>query len=93
MSGWCRCPAGPLSIAQTRGARLGSPALAERDALSGVAARAWRWVPEIEEVGFTLEASGLPISFSAESLPLYGLLPPAKDVRAIAPEQSFSDFG
>jgi 3-hydroxyisobutyrate dehydrogenase-like beta-hydroxyacid dehydrogenase len=34
--------------------------LAERDYLPSVAARAWRWAPELREVADTLSASGLP---------------------------------
>jgi 3-hydroxyisobutyrate dehydrogenase-like beta-hydroxyacid dehydrogenase len=34
--------------------------LAERDYLPSVAARAWRWAPELREIADTLSASGLP---------------------------------
>ncbi|WP_405864183.1 DUF1932 domain-containing protein [Streptomyces sp. NBC_00005] len=40
--------------------RMPSDFLSDPDALAGVAARAWRWAPEMHEVAETLCASGLP---------------------------------
>ncbi|MFJ9242712.1 DUF1932 domain-containing protein [Streptomyces sp. NPDC101776] len=39
---------------------LTSNILAETDQLSSVAARAWRWAPELEEIAATLDTAGLP---------------------------------
>ncbi|MFJ9628151.1 DUF1932 domain-containing protein [Streptomyces sp. NPDC101175] len=39
---------------------LTSNILAETDQLPSVAARAWRWAPELEEIAATLRAAGLP---------------------------------
>jgi Domain of unknown function (DUF1932) len=40
--------------------RIPAAALARPDELPGVAARAWRWGPEMREIADTLEAAGLP---------------------------------
>lgn len=40
--------------------RLTRSPLARPDALPGLAARAWRWVPEMHEIAETLDAAGLP---------------------------------
>ncbi|WP_262391885.1 DUF1932 domain-containing protein [Nocardiopsis sp. CNR-923] len=40
--------------------RLAKSPLATPDHLSGVAAKAWRWAPEMREVADTLAATGLP---------------------------------
>lgn len=39
---------------------LTSNILAETDQLPSVAARAWRWAPELEEIAATLDTAGLP---------------------------------
>jgi hypothetical protein len=41
-------------------ALLGRNALADRDAVAGIAPRAWRWEPEMREVADALRAVGLP---------------------------------
>lgn len=41
-------------------ARLGGNALARRADFADVAARAWRWAPEMDEVAESLRAAGLP---------------------------------
>ncbi len=40
--------------------RLGAAALAERSYFAGMAARGWRWAPEMDEVADSLRAVGLP---------------------------------
>lgn len=44
---------------------LGRNALADRAYLASVPARAWRWAPEMDEVGATLRAVGLPDELAA----------------------------
>ncbi|MBG0825785.1 DUF1932 domain-containing protein [Planomonospora sp. ID91781] len=45
--------------------RMGGSALADPDYLPSVAARGWRWAPEMEEVAQTLRAAGLPDDLAA----------------------------
>jgi 3-hydroxyisobutyrate dehydrogenase-like beta-hydroxyacid dehydrogenase len=44
--------------------RLARSVLAEPDYLPSVAAKAWRWAPEMEEAAATLRAAGLPADLS-----------------------------
>lgn len=64
------------------------PALADRNYLPSVAARAWRWEPEMREIAQTLHESALPTHLADASAALYRLLAPAKDKWTITPEQA-----
>ncbi|GAB2607503.1 NAD(P)-dependent oxidoreductase [Streptomyces capparidis] len=46
------------------GRRMPAAVLAEDDHLPSVAARAWRWSPEMREIASTLRAAGLPAGFA-----------------------------
>lgn len=65
--------------------RVGANMLAERDALPGVAARAWRWVPEAAEVGISLEEAGLPSDYADVTAKLLGFFAQDKDDWDISP--------
>jgi hypothetical protein len=54
------------------GARLPKAPLGEADALSGVAARAWRWGPEFDEIAATLAEAGLPAELAAATAAVLG---------------------
>ncbi|MFE3318122.1 DUF1932 domain-containing protein [Nocardia sp. NPDC059195] len=60
--------------------------LSDRSALSGVAARAWRWLPELHEVAISQDSAGLPTGFTDTATKLYELLAEYKDQWDIAPE-------
>lgn len=68
-------------------ARIGASGLSDRNALSGTAARAWRWVPELHEAASSLEECDLPTGLAAASAQLYELLAPTKDDWTITPER------
>jgi 3-hydroxyisobutyrate dehydrogenase-like beta-hydroxyacid dehydrogenase len=58
---------------------LGRNALADRDAVAGVAARAWRWEPEMREVAEALRAVGLPTELAIAGAEVFGRWTPDKD--------------
>ncbi|MGW0252093.1 NAD(P)-binding domain-containing protein [Nocardia goodfellowii] len=66
--------------------RIGASTLADRSVLPSVAARAWRWVPELKEVATSLTSSGLPADLAAKSAELYELFAADKDNWEMAPE-------
>ena len=70
----------------TEARHLGVPMLADRAYLSTVAARAWRWAPEMHEIADALEDADLPTSLAEASAELFELLAPEKDNWSIAPE-------
>lgn len=49
----------------TEAEKMGSSALAQADYLPSVAARAWRWGPEMREVADALAEAGLPADFAS----------------------------
>jgi 3-hydroxyisobutyrate dehydrogenase-like beta-hydroxyacid dehydrogenase len=51
---------GVADLLSAEAQRMPSDFLSNPGAFSGVAARAWRWAPEMEEVAETLRTSGLP---------------------------------
>jgi 3-hydroxyisobutyrate dehydrogenase-like beta-hydroxyacid dehydrogenase len=51
---------------------LGRNALADRDAVAGVAPRAWRWEPEMREVAEALRAVGLPQELAIAGAEVFG---------------------
>jgi 3-hydroxyisobutyrate dehydrogenase-like beta-hydroxyacid dehydrogenase len=51
---------GIADVLTEEGLRRNRPVLAEPDYLPSVAARAWRWAPEMTEAAATLRAAGLP---------------------------------
>ncbi|WP_109506666.1 DUF1932 domain-containing protein [Nocardioides speluncae] len=59
--------------------RMGSGILADRDYLPSVAARAWRWQPELDEVAATQRASGLPDGLAVATGDVFEQLTPLKD--------------
>jgi len=59
--------------------RMDSAILADRDYLPSVAARAWRWEPELGEVAATQRASDLPDGLAVATGALFGQLAPLKD--------------
>ena len=65
---------------------LGVPMLADRAYLPTVAARAWRWVPELHEIADTLLEADLPASLAEASADIYELLAPEKDNWSTATE-------
>jgi len=52
---------------------------AQSDGLGGSAAKAWRWVGEMEEIAATFEAAGLPGGFHEASAEVYRRLAQFKD--------------
>ena len=58
---------------------LGRNALADRDAVAGVAARAWRWEPEMREVAEALRAVGLPTELAIAGAEVFTRWTPDKD--------------
>lgn len=50
---------------QAEAERMGSSPLGQTGYLPSVAARAWRWAPEMREIASTLDAAGLPADFAA----------------------------
>lgn len=67
--------------------RIGTGFLNDRAALPGVAARAWRWVPEVEEAAISLSEAGLPADFVDAAAKLYRRFDADKDNWANSPEQ------
>ncbi|MBF6468275.1 DUF1932 domain-containing protein [Nocardia beijingensis] len=67
--------------------RIGTGFLNDRAALPGVAARAWRWVPEVEEAAISLSEAGLPADFVDAAAKLYRQFDADKDNWANSPEQ------
>ena len=56
------------------------PALLDRSAgLGGAAAKAWRWIGEMQEIAATFEAAGLPSGVPAAAEEIYRALAPFKD--------------
>ncbi|MER7930198.1 DUF1932 domain-containing protein [Streptomyces sp. NPDC096057] len=53
-------------------ASLTSNILAETDQLPSVAARAWRWAPELEEIAATLRTAGLPAEMAEGAAAVLG---------------------
>ncbi|MEV0766411.1 NAD(P)-binding domain-containing protein [Nocardia sp. NPDC050435] len=66
--------------------RVGTDILGERGALPSVAARAWRWIPELHEVAQSLDINGLPDEFATAAARLYELFIDDKDNWELAPE-------
>lgn len=58
---------------------LTSNILAETDQLPSVAARAWRWAPELEEIAATLRTAGLPADMAAGAAAVLGRWADDKD--------------
>ena len=62
--------------------RRGRTGLEERaDDLGGAAARAWRWVAEMEQIAATFEAAGLPDGFHLAAADVYERMTQFKDDR------------
>ncbi|MFJ9371136.1 DUF1932 domain-containing protein [Nocardia sp. NPDC101769] len=66
---------------------MGLPMLADRDDLPGVAARAWRWIPEMSEIAATLTDADLPPDLASATAAIYQLLAPMKDDWTATPGQ------
>jgi 3-hydroxyisobutyrate dehydrogenase-like beta-hydroxyacid dehydrogenase len=75
-------------VAEAR--NLGRGDLADRDAIAGVAARAWRWTGELRDIAATLAAAGVPTGLADASADLYQLLLPARDNFAITSEAAIA---
>ncbi|MFG1795799.1 DUF1932 domain-containing protein [Nocardia sp. NPDC049149] len=67
--------------------RTGNDFLADRDALSGMAARAWRWIPEINEFAISLAEAGLPTDYADATAKLYQLFASDKDQWELPPAE------
>jgi 3-hydroxyisobutyrate dehydrogenase-like beta-hydroxyacid dehydrogenase len=63
----------------TEARRITVAALAAPDELSSVAARAWRWGPEMLEIAATLEAAGLPGDLARGAAAAFARWEPDKD--------------
>lgn len=72
---------------QREALHFGVPMLADRDYLSGVAARAWRWTPEMQEIAATLAEAGLPTDIAEATGALYQRLTSAKNNWDISPAE------
>ncbi|MEU3229410.1 DUF1932 domain-containing protein [Nocardiopsis alba] len=59
--------------------RLAKSPLASPEYLTGVAAKAWRWAPEMREVSETLSAAGLPEEMAEAAALVFDLWESAKD--------------
>lgn len=66
---------------------FGQKPLADRDYLPSVAARAWRWETEMEDLAHTLHEVGLPTHLAQACAQLYHLWAPDKDHWSLTPEQ------
>jgi len=71
-------------------ALLGRNALADRDAVAGVAARAWRWDPEMREVAEALRAVGLPTELAIAGAEVFERWTPDKDNLALDTETALA---
>jgi hypothetical protein len=58
---------------------LTSNILAETNQLPSVAARAWRWAPELEEIAATLRTAGLPTEMAEGAAAVLGRWADDKD--------------
>ncbi|MEV6505815.1 DUF1932 domain-containing protein [Streptomyces sp. NPDC051642] len=61
--------------------------LAETDQLPSVAARAWRWAPELEEIAATLRTAGLPADMAEGAAAVLGRWADDKDDYALPLEE------
>ena len=64
--------------------RLAKSPLATPEYLIGVAAKAWRWAPEMREVSETLAAAGLPGEMAEAAAAVFDLWEPDKDDSELA---------
>ncbi|WP_028648683.1 NAD(P)-dependent oxidoreductase [Nocardiopsis sp. CNT312] len=64
--------------------RLAKSPLATPDYLTGVAAKAWRWAPEMREVSQTLAAAGLPQEMAEAAATVFDLWEADKDGRELS---------
>ncbi|MGW0891260.1 DUF1932 domain-containing protein [Saccharopolyspora sp. NPDC002578] len=66
--------------------RMSGRILAERDYLPSVAARAWRWEPEMREIARTLEAAGLPAELAEAASAVLARWRADRDLAELSPE-------
>lgn len=74
----------------TEAERMGSSALSQPDYLPSVAARAWRWGPEMREVAAALAEAGLPADFAVAAETVFQLWDGDKDNWEIALSDVFA---
>ncbi|MHA6796003.1 DUF1932 domain-containing protein [Pseudonocardia bannensis] len=75
-------------LAESR--RMPGNQLADPDYLPGVAARAWRWAPEMHEVADTLAAAGLPTELARAAADVLRRWEPDRDNWSLTLEQTLS---
>ncbi|GIH73030.1 NAD(P)-dependent oxidoreductase [Sphaerimonospora thailandensis] len=71
-------------------ARMGGSALADPDYLPSVAARGWRWAPEMQEVAETLHAAGLPSELAVAAQTVLGRWAGDKDLFDLSLEDTLA---
>jgi 3-hydroxyisobutyrate dehydrogenase-like beta-hydroxyacid dehydrogenase len=74
----------------TEAEHMGSSALAQPDYLPSVAARAWRWGPEMREVAAALAEAGLPADFAYAAEAVFQRWDDDKDVWDISLSEVFA---
>ncbi|WP_033247418.1 DUF1932 domain-containing protein [Nocardia carnea] len=69
---------------------LRAPMLADRDYIPSVAARAWRWAFEMNEISSTLKVANLPTGLADGAKAIFERLAAAKDKWNITPDEVFA---
>lgn len=81
---------GVTGALQDEAERMSGRLLAERDYLPSVAARAWRWGPELREVARTLEAVGLPPDLAEAAAEVLGRWDGDRDRHELSTEDALA---
>ncbi|MFD4406605.1 DUF1932 domain-containing protein [Nocardia sp. NPDC058499] len=69
---------------------LGASMLADRDSIPSVAARAWRWAFEMQEISTTQKEANLPTGLAEGAEAIFERLTAAKDQWSITPDEVFA---
>lgn len=77
---------GVTSYLMAEAQTLGRNALAGRDAFPSVAARGWRWAPEMDEVAESLRSAGLPDALATGAAHVFRRWDDDKDDLSLDPE-------
>ncbi|WP_028930156.1 NAD(P)-dependent oxidoreductase [Pseudonocardia asaccharolytica] len=77
----------------TEARRNSASPLAEPERLTGVAARAWRWAPELAEAADTLAAQGLPADLARAAVPVLDRWAQRRDAWDLPLEIVLDDLG
>ncbi|WP_306357885.1 MULTISPECIES: NAD(P)-dependent oxidoreductase [unclassified Nocardia] len=67
--------------------RTGNPMLGDREFFPGLAARAWRWIPEAHEFAHTLAEAGLPTDYADATARMFAAYVTDKDDWGLSPAQ------